>query len=429
MMRRTRAGRPLGPARRGNPPGGASGGARAREDQEDEAWYPAATAREGFARRIGRSDMSIEAIVMPKWGLAMEEGTLTKWSVSPGQAVSKGQEIADIETTKIANAFESPATGTVRRLVAPEGQTLPVGALLAVVAEPSVPDSDVDAFVEKFLAEFKPPEKTGGGGPDTKMVEAGGLQVRTLSAGDGEGTPVLLIHGFGGDLLSWLFNQEPLAQGRKAWAFDLPGHGGTTKAVGEADVAGLAKATLAVMDALGLEKAHLVGHSLGGAVALQVALTAPGRVASASLIAPAALGPDINHAFIEGFIAESRARKLRGVLQELVVDPGLISADMVEEVLKFKRLDGAEDALKKIAEANFGGGTQKTILRDKITGTLPPVTVIFGVEDRIIPARHADGLPGSVKVVKIEGAGHIPHMEKSADVNQAIQDTIATAEA
>ena len=68
--------------------------------------------------------MAIQPIVMPKWGLAMEEGMLTKWSVAPGQAVSKGQEIADIETSKIANVFESPAEGTIRRLVVPEGQTV-----------------------------------------------------------------------------------------------------------------------------------------------------------------------------------------------------------------------------------------------------------------------------------------------------------------
>ena len=86
-----------------------------------------------------RKSMPIEPIVMPKWGLAMEEGTLAKWTVAPGQTIEKGQEIADIETTKIANAFESPASGTIRRLVAPEGQTLSVGALLAVVADPSVP--------------------------------------------------------------------------------------------------------------------------------------------------------------------------------------------------------------------------------------------------------------------------------------------------
>ena len=66
-------------------------------------------------------EQAVEPIVMPKWGLAMEEGTLTKWAVAPGQAVGKGEEIADIETTKIANAFESPASGTVRRLVACRG--------------------------------------------------------------------------------------------------------------------------------------------------------------------------------------------------------------------------------------------------------------------------------------------------------------------
>ena len=114
--------------------------------------------------------MSIEPIVMPKWGLAMEEGTLAKWAVAPGQAVGKGQEIADIETTKIANAFESPANGTIRRLVAPEGQTLSVGALLAVVADPSVPDSEVDAFIEKFQSEFTPVEKSVGGGPQTRII-------------------------------------------------------------------------------------------------------------------------------------------------------------------------------------------------------------------------------------------------------------------
>src|SRR5271169_6356634 len=149
--------------------------------------------------------MAIQPIVMPKWGLAMEEGTLTKWSVAPGQTVGKGEEIADIETTKIANVFESPFEGAIRRLVAPEGQTLPVGALIAVIADASVPDSEVDACIERFQSEFKPPEVSTSGGPQTRMIEAGGLSVRTLSVGEGPGAPVLLVHGFGSDLTSWLF--------------------------------------------------------------------------------------------------------------------------------------------------------------------------------------------------------------------------------
>jgi pyruvate dehydrogenase E2 component (dihydrolipoamide acetyltransferase) len=311
--------------------------------------------------------------------------------------------------------------------VAPEGQTLSVGALLAVVADPSVPDSEVDAFIEQFQSQFTPVVKSADSGPQTRIVQAGGMAVRTLSVGEGGGTPVLLIHGFGGDLLSWLFTQEPLAQGRAAHAFDLPGHGGSTKAVDAGGVADLAAATLAVMDSLGLDKAHLIGHSLGGAIAAHLALTQPQRVASASLIAPAGLGPEINIGFIEGFITENRARKLRTVLQQLVVNPDLISADMVEDVIKYKRLDGAEAALRLIADANFGGGVQKTILREGLAGTRAPIAVIFGDEDRIIPPGHADGLPESVRVTRVARAGHVPHMEKSADVNEAISANIARA--
>jgi pyruvate dehydrogenase E2 component (dihydrolipoamide acetyltransferase) len=371
--------------------------------------------------------MSIEPIVMPKWGLAMEEGTLTKWAVAPGQAVGKGQEIADIETTKIANAFESPANGTIRRLVAPEGQTLSVGALLAIIADPSVPDSEVDAFIEKFQSEFTPAEKSVGSGPEPKIIDAGGLSVRTLSLGEGAGTPVLLVHGFGSDLMSWLFTQEPLAQGRAVHAFDLPGHGGTTKAIDAGGVSDLAAATLAVMDSLGLEKVHLVGHSLGGAISAHLALTQPHRVASASLIAPAGLGREINMGFIGGFIAENRARKLKAVLQDLVVDPSLISADMVEDVLKFKRLDGSEAALRLIADANFHDGEQRTVLKNELDAAQMPIAVIVGDEDRIIPPNHAEGLPESVQLTRLAGAGHIPHMEKSAEVNEAIRANIARA--
>ena len=369
--------------------------------------------------------MPIQPIVMPKWGLAMEEGTLTKWSVAPGQSVAKGQEIADIETAKIANAFESPAEGVIRRLVAAEGETLPVGALLAVIADPSARDAEVDAFVERFRSEFKPVERSAGGGPQTRIIQAGGLTVRVLSVGEGEGAPVLLVHGFGSDLTAWLFTQEALAEGRAVHAFDLPGHGASTKAVEAGSVAELAAATLAVMDALGLERAHLVGHSLGGAISAHLAVTQPNRVASLSLIAPAGLGREINTGFIEGFIAETRARKLKVVLQTLVADPSLISADMVEDVIKYKRLDGSDAALRRIADANFGGGAQSVHLRDALATSEMPIAVIFGEQDRVIPPTHAEGLPVRIPVTRVAGAGHLPHLEKSAEVNEAIQANIA----
>ena len=107
----------------------------------------------------------IKPITMPKWGLAMEEGALARWAVDVGAEISQGQEIMDIETTKIANVFESPVAGVLRKKVVQEGETVPVGALLGVVSEPGVPDAEVEKFVGAFLENFKPPEKGAGGGP------------------------------------------------------------------------------------------------------------------------------------------------------------------------------------------------------------------------------------------------------------------------
>ena len=92
----------------------------------------------------------IRPIVMPKWGLAMQEGMVAQWLVEEGAEIAVGQEILDIETSKIANVYESPVAGPLRRRVVGEGETVPVGALLGVVAEAGVPDAELDSFVARF---------------------------------------------------------------------------------------------------------------------------------------------------------------------------------------------------------------------------------------------------------------------------------------
>ena len=105
----------------------------------------------------------------------------------------------------------------------------------------------------------------------------------------------------------------------------------------------------------------------------------------------------------------------------LVADPALVTAEMTEDVLKFKRLDGALEALKTIAAANFSGGAQTASLRGRLAEIAVPVQVIWGESDRVLPPHHADDLPQSVKVTKVADAGHIPHMEKAAEVNRVIK--------
>ncbi|MEJ2161261.1 MAG: dihydrolipoamide acetyltransferase family protein [Chromatiales bacterium] len=101
----------------------------------------------------------IHAVTVPKWGIEMQEGTLVAWRLQPGETVAKGAELADIETEKIVNTLESPRAGVLRRQIAAEGDTLAVGALVAVLSDGDASDEDIDSFVANFEpvdASFEP---------------------------------------------------------------------------------------------------------------------------------------------------------------------------------------------------------------------------------------------------------------------------------
>jgi pyruvate dehydrogenase E2 component (dihydrolipoamide acetyltransferase) len=369
--------------------------------------------------------MPVQPITMPKWGLAMQEGTLAKWSVAEGSAIRAGQEIADIETTKIANVYESPVEGILRKRIAQEGESLPVGALLAVVADQTTPQEEIDNFVADFLANFKTEAASAEKPPEPQFVDVAGRRSRYLRLGSDGGPPIVLIHGFGADLSGWMFNHAALAEDRDVIAIDLAGHGAASKDVGLGRLEDLSSITRAMLDALDIQRAHLIGHSLGGAIATRIGLDQPERVSALTLIAPAGFGEQISASFIEGLVAETRARKLRPILERLVANPALITSDMVEDVLKFKRLDGAAEALRRIAGHLVVDGRQAILLRDRLGELAMPVQVIWGEADQVLPVGQAEGLPEGFEIQRFAAAGHIAHMEKAAEVNAAIRQFAA----
>ena len=89
---------------------------------------------------------AVTAVTMPKWGLTMTEGTVVGWLKQQGQRFAEGEEILEIETPKITNVVEAPSASTLRRIVAPPGATLPVGALLAVMAADEVSPPNAKRF-------------------------------------------------------------------------------------------------------------------------------------------------------------------------------------------------------------------------------------------------------------------------------------------
>jgi pyruvate dehydrogenase E2 component (dihydrolipoamide acetyltransferase) len=297
-----------------------------------------------------------------------------------------------------------------------------------VIADAAVPDADIDAFIADFEATFVPGEAEEAAGAEPETVGVGGRTLRFLRQGDEEaaGEPLVLLHGFGGDLNNWLFHSEALAADRAVYALDLPGHGGSGKDVGDGDLGVLVDALRGFLDSQGIERAHLAGHSMGGLVAAELALSDPGRVLSLALIAPAGFGEEIDREYVEGFVKATGRRDLKPVLQRLFADPDLVTRQMVDDVLKYKRLDGVQEALEALSGRLFPEGRQVRVLAGELDeGYSGPVLVIWGERDAIISAGQAEAAPGRAETRVLDGVGHSPHMEAAGDVNRLLDGFIA----
>jgi pyruvate dehydrogenase E2 component (dihydrolipoamide acetyltransferase) len=108
----------------------------------------------------------IYPIAVPKWGIEMVEGTITTWNKSEGDAVAKGDEVFEMESDKIVNVWDSPVAGVLRRVLVPAGDAHPVGALLGIIADESVADSDIDQFIARH--QTLAPEAA----PDTPVAQS-----------------------------------------------------------------------------------------------------------------------------------------------------------------------------------------------------------------------------------------------------------------
>jgi pyruvate dehydrogenase E2 component (dihydrolipoamide acetyltransferase) len=380
---------------------------------------------EGTASVDGRPDggsrkriKMIWAIIMPTWGLSMEEGTIVGWRVAEGSPTVAGVELVEIETSKIANSLEAREAGVLRRQLAKPGQTVTCGELIGIIATDEVSESAIDAFIAKFPRPRPAASRAGenaSSDPSLLLELPSGRQLRCVMRGE-LGSVVVFLHGFGGDCNTWLFTQGCIAEHHLTFAFDLPGHGGSTKQVDSGSIEELASSVAYGIDHLELKRIHLVGHSLGAAVALALWERRPEKVASVSLLAPFAFGSHANQSYISDFTSAQRSRDVQRCLALLFAEPKAIRRDMIEAVVRYKRLDGVTDALAKIAAS---------ALREPAPVEMPSsakaltnrALVIRGMYDSIVSAGE---IPSGVRLQTLAHSSHMPHMEEPDRVNEML---------
>jgi pimeloyl-ACP methyl ester carboxylesterase len=275
-------------------------------------------------------------------------------------------------------------------------------------------------------------------------VHVGRSRISTLTMG--EGPDILLLHGLGATKASFFEVAAALSRSHRVHALDLPGFGSSSKPAFAAYDAGyFADAVLGVMDAMGIERAHIVGNSLGGRVAIEVGLRRPDRVGALGLLCPAVafvrrgyhpivrlLRPELGvlpHRFARGTVANQFWSLFADRDQ---VDPSV--ADVVVE--EFQRIYGSAGARLAFLSAARNVYLERPFGRDgfypRLAGLEPPALFVWGSHDKLIPAAFArqvdDWLPGAEQIV-LEDCGHVPQVERSAQTNGLLQRFFARADA
>jgi len=387
--------------------------------------------------------MAVE-VTFPPVALEVGAGKLNRWLAAEGEGVREGQPLFEIETGSAATQVEAPASGVLRGLRAKPGDHLPAGATLAwIVGEDEPFDPDLQVLAGELRALLAPAASESQPGaldapptlpdeaderppalpPAPALVIGAGARLNRLWLARGEGAPIVFLHGFGADLNGWrpLVGRLPVAY--SALALDLPGHGASPFA-GETTLAALTAAVAATLAEEGVAAAHLVGHSLGGAVAAALT-TAPGfRPLSLALISPAGLGPEVNGGFIAGFLRARSEASLRPWMRELVADPAALGSALVNTTLRQRAAGDLIDAQTRLAEALFPDGAQAIDIRPWLAEIAIPAKVIVGVEDRILPVRQAEGLNGLIALHRLARVGHMPHLEARAEVARLLTELV-----
>jgi pimeloyl-ACP methyl ester carboxylesterase len=275
-----------------------------------------------------------------------------------------------------------------------------------------------------------------------RWIDVDGHPVNVIEIG--EGPPVVFVHGHSGCWQNWLENLLPAAEaGHRAIAFDLPGFGASEKPDRKLTIEGWARDTDVLFEALDIDSAALVGNSLGGFIAAQVAISHPTRVGRLVLVTAAG----VSDRYIglpskllarnavarferllnsRGTIPKSQARMIvtrprlrRAALGFVVAYPERLPAVTCMELLRGAGHEAVPDATAAIMTYDFS---------EHVPSISCPTMIVWGERDRLVSAASADRyeelIDGARKIVYAD-TGHMPQLERPARFNADLEAFLA----
>lgn len=245
-----------------------------------------------------------------------------------------------------------------------------------------------------------------------------GAQLSALVAGPEDAPETLLfVHGLGGSQSTWASVLGGLAETYRVAAIDLPGHGASDKPAPDAadySVGGLAAAVGDAIETLNLSPAVVIGHSLGGATALQLALDRPKLVRGLVLVDSAGLGQEINTELLDRVESDPSREEARALMELFFANQRFILERGIDDMYASRQVEGADAAVKTIAAGAFSREGQQISFVDRLSEVEAPVLLVWGELDRVFPAKQAVAASKALSTSWLEvfeGIGHVPHVE------------------
>lgn len=260
-----------------------------------------------------------------------------------------------------------------------------------------------------------------------RFVQVGPWNTRVLEAGEGE--PLVLMHGTGGHLEAYSHNIGPISKRYRVIAFDFAGHGYTTHATADLEVDTYVAQLAGLLDALGVEQAHLAGESLGGWVAVKFAAAHPERVGRMILNTPG--GTMATPEVMEKIRALSQAaaddpseERIRARLEWLMADPATVTDELVAIRQTIYAQPGFAESMRHILCLQYPDVRRRNMITDAdLAAVTAPTVVVWTSDDPSGPAKAgmemAEKIPGG-RFELITGAGHWPQWEQRERFNALV---------